>query len=54
MALTVIGVMFSRHLQNFDILSFEDSFKLSILTLTNTVNSALFGLDYLTFFDLKI
>ena len=37
----------------FDNLSFEDSFKLSILTLTNTVNSALFGLDYLSFFDLK-
>ena len=34
-------------------LTFENSFKLSILTLTNTVNSALYGLDNLSFFDLN-
>jgi trk system potassium uptake protein len=35
-----------------DSITFENSFKLSILTLTNTVNSALHGLDNLSFFDL--
>ena len=34
-------------------LTFENSFKLYILTLTNTVNSALYGLDNLSFFDLN-
>ena len=37
-----------------DLLTFEDSFKLSILTLTNTVSSSLYGLDKLSFFDLNI
>ena len=37
-----------------DNLSFESSFKLSILTLTNTVNSSLYGLEKLSFFDLNI
>ena len=36
-----------------DNLSFEDSFKLSILTLTNTVTSSLYGLESLNFFDLN-
>jgi len=34
-----------------DNLSFEGAFKLSLLTLTNTVTSSLFGLDYLSFSD---
>jgi len=34
-------------------LTVENSFKISILTLTNTVNSALYGLDNLSFFDLN-
>ena len=38
----------------FDYLTFEDSFKLSILTLTNTVNSSLYGLNDLSFLDLNI
>ena len=33
-------------------LNFEKSFKLSILTITNTVNSSLFGLDDIDFFNL--
>ena len=33
--------------------TFENSFKLSILTLTNTVTSALYGMDNLSFFDLN-
>ena len=36
-----------------DNLSFENSFKLSILTLTNTVSSSLYGIDSLSFFDLN-
>ena len=36
-----------------DNLTFESSFKLSILTLTNTVISSLYGLDNLSFFDLN-
>ena len=33
-------------------LSFENSFKLSILTITNTVNSSLYGLDEINFLNL--
>ena len=33
--------------------SFENSFKISILTLTNTTSSSLYGIDYLNFFDLN-
>ena len=36
-----------------DSLNFESAFKLSILTLTNTVTSSLYGLDNLNFFDLN-
>ena len=35
-----------------DRLNFENSFKLSILTITNTVNSSLYGLDEVNFSDL--
>ena len=35
-----------------DGLNFENSFKLSILTITNTVNSSLYGLDDVNFSDL--
>ena len=35
-----------------DTLTFENSFKLSILTITNTVNSSLYGLDEVNFSDL--
>ena len=36
-----------------DNLNFENSFKLSILTLTNTVSSSLYGMDNLNFLDLN-
>ena len=36
-----------------DTLSFENSFKLSILTLTNTVASSIYGMDNLMFFDMN-
>jgi trk system potassium uptake protein len=51
--LFIISIFLLSAILTFDNLTFEDSFKLSILTLTNTVNSTLFGLDYLSFFDLK-
>ncbi len=34
-------------------ISFEESFKLGILTLMNTVNSSMFGLDNFNFFDMS-
>ena len=37
----------------FDYLTFENSFKLSILTLTNTASSSLYGMDSLNFLDLN-
>ena len=37
----------------FDYLSFENSFKLSILTITNTTNSALYDINNLSFVDLN-
>ena len=43
----------SSSLLTFDILSFENAFKLSILTLTNTVTSSIYGLENLIFFDLN-
>ena len=36
-----------------DNINFENAFKLSILTLTNTVTSSLYGLDNLSFFVLS-
>ena len=36
----------------FDNINFETSFKLSILTLTNTVNSDLFGIEKINFSNL--
>ena len=36
-----------------DYFTFEESFKLSILTLTNTTNSALYGMEDLSFLDLN-
>jgi len=37
-----------------DYLNFESSFKLSILTLTNTTASSLYGLESLSFYDLSV
>jgi len=47
----VISLFTLSGLLALDDLSFEDSFKLAILTLTNTVNSELYGLSNLNFFD---
>ena len=49
----IISIFLLSSILTLDNLSFENSFKLSILTLTNTVNSSLYGLDNLSFVDLN-
>ena len=49
----IISIFVLSSILSFDYLNFEDSFKLSILTLTNTVNSALYGMQNLNFYDLN-
>jgi len=49
----IISIFVLSSILSFDYLNFEDSFKLSILTLTNTVNSALYGMENLNFYDLN-
>ena len=51
--LFIISVFILSSILTFDNFTFENSFKLSILTLTNTVSSSLYGLDNLSFFDLN-
>jgi len=50
----IISIFILSSILTFDYLSFEDSFKLSILTLTNTTSSSLHGMHYLSFYDLNI
>jgi len=49
----IISLFVLSSILTLDNLTFESSFKLSILTLTNTVNSSLYGLGNLNFFDLN-
>ena len=49
----IISVFILSSILTLNNLTFENSFKLSILTLTNTVSSALYGIDNLSFFDLN-
>ena len=49
----IISLFVLSSILSLDNITFEDSFKLSILTLTNTVNSSLYGLENLSFFDLN-
>ena len=49
----IISIFILSCLLSFDYLTFENSFKLSILTLTNTVSSTLYGTENLNFSDLK-
>ena len=51
--LFIISILILSGILTLDNLSFENSFKLSILTLTNTVNSSLFSMERFTFFDLS-
>jgi len=49
----IISLFILSSILTFENLIFEDSFKLAILTLTNTTASSLYGLENLTFFDLN-
>jgi len=49
----IIAIFILSSILTLDSLSFENSFKLSILTLTNTVTSALYGMENLSFFELN-
>ena len=49
----IISIFVLSGLLTLDNLSFENSFKLSVLTLTNTTSSALYGFNNLSFFDLN-
>ena len=49
----IVSVFILSSILTLNNLTFENSFKLSILTLTNTVSSALYGMDSLSFFDLN-
>ena len=50
----IISIFILSSVLALDYLTFENSFKLSILTLTNTISSALYGMDNLSFLDLSI
>ena len=49
----ILSIFILSSILSFDVLSYESSFKLSILTLTNTLSSALYGLENVVFFDLN-
>jgi len=49
----IIAIFILSSILTLDSLNFESAFKLSILTLTNTVTSSLYGLGNLNFFDLN-
>ena len=49
----IISIFILSSILTFDYLTFENSFKLSILTLTNTVSSGLYGMDNMNFIDLN-
>ena len=49
----IISIFVLSSILALDYINFENSFKLSILTLTNTVSSVLFGMDNLSFLDLN-
>ena len=49
----IVSIFILSSILTLDYLTFENSFKLSILTLTNTVNSTLYGMNNLSFLDLN-
>ena len=49
----IVSIFILSSILTIDFITFENSFKLSILTLTNTVNSTLYGMSNLDFFDLN-
>ena len=49
----IVSVFILAAILTLDYLTFENSFKLSMLTLTNTTTSALYGINNLSFLDLN-
>ena len=49
----IIAIFVLSSILTLDDLSFENSFKISILTLTNTVTSTLYGMENLSFLNLN-
>ena len=49
----IISLLFLTGLLTLSVIEFESSFKLSILTLMNTVNSSMYGLADFSFYDLQ-
>ena len=49
----IISLLFLTFLLTLSGIEFENSFKLSILTLMNTVNSSMYGLSDFSFYDLQ-
>ena len=49
----IISIFILSSILSLDYLTFENSFKLSLLTLTNTVSSTLYGMNNLSFLDLN-
>ena len=49
----IISMLILTYLLTLNGIQFEDSFKLSILTLMNTVNSSMYGLVDFSFYDLN-
>ena len=47
----IISIFLLSSILSFENLDFDDYFKLSMLTLTNTTNSSLFGMENLNFYD---
>jgi len=50
----ILSLLFLTFLLTLSGIEFENSFKLSILTLMNTVNSSMYGLENFSFYDLNI
>ncbi|WP_415309212.1 TrkH family potassium uptake protein [Candidatus Pelagibacter sp. Uisw_099_02] len=50
----IVSLLFLTFLLTLSGIDFESSFKLSILTLMNTVNSSMYGLSDFSFYDLQI
>ena len=50
----VVSIFILSSILAFDNLTFEDSFKLAILTLTNTTSSSLYGIDNISFLNLNV
>ena len=49
----IVSIFVLSSILALDYLTFENSFKLSVLTLTNTVSSTLYGMNNLSFLDLN-